>query len=88
MTSGKKDPIGYITSKTTGVHKEITCHPKLKDIINIDAKYSNMLDCGILIKIDGKYLKAFVQSNSLGFTIWDDEYFYNEDLINDLCEEY
>jgi hypothetical protein len=29
MASGKKDPIGDITSKTTGVHKEITCHPKL-----------------------------------------------------------
>ncbi|HLS38933.1 MAG TPA: hypothetical protein VK023_11765 [Sphingobacterium bovisgrunnientis] len=88
MASGKKDPIGDITSKTTGVHKEITCHPKLKDIINIDAKYSNIIDCGILIKIDGKYLKAFVQSNSFGFAIWDDEYFYNEDLIKDLSEEF
>lgn len=85
---GKKDPIGDITSKTTDVHKEITCHPKSIEIVNIDVKYSNIIDCGILIKIDGKYLKAFVQSNCFGFAIWDDEYFYNEDLINDLCEKY
>jgi hypothetical protein len=86
--TGKKDVLGEILSNTIGGCEEITCHPKSEEAKNIDRKYSNLIDCGLLIQIDGKCLKAFVESNGFGFHISDDKYFHNIDELKDIAGQY
>jgi hypothetical protein len=83
LVSGKKDPLGDIVAKTFGGCEEITCHPKSEEAKIADPKYSNLIDCGLLIQIDGKCLKAFVESNGFGFHIWDDKYFHDIEELKD-----
>ncbi|WP_298144402.1 hypothetical protein [Flavobacterium sp.] len=86
--TGKKDPFGDVLSKTLCGCEEITCHPKSDEVKNVDPKYSNLIDCGLLVQIDGKCLKAFVESNGLGFHVWDDKYFHNIDELKELAGRY
>jgi len=88
LLKGKKDPMADIISRTKGVHQEITCHPKAEEVRHIESKYANLIDCGLLSQIDGKYLKAFVQSNSYGFHMPEDGYFYDLELLNDIAKNY
>ncbi len=81
---GKSDPLDEIISKTTGVGAEYICHPKSQEAKNVDLNFANLLDVGLLIEIENKYLRAFLQSNGFGFHIWEDKYFYEtEDLKED-----
>ncbi|MDP4285523.1 MAG: hypothetical protein Q8891_13945 [Bacteroidota bacterium] len=88
LITGKKDVLGDILSKTIGGCKEITCHPKSEEAKNIDTKYSNLIDCGLLIQIDGKCLKAFVESNGYGFHVSDDKYFNDIEELKDITGQY
>ncbi len=86
--TGNKDPLGDIVSKTIGGCEEITCHPKAEEVKHVDPQYSNLIDCGLLVQIDGKYLKAFVESNGFGFHVWDDKYFHNIEELKDIVGQY
>jgi hypothetical protein len=51
-------------------------------------KIANRIN-GLLLEIENKYLKAFLQSNGFGFHIWKDKYFYETDALkkdNELYE--
>ena len=63
LVTGKTDPMADILSQTIGGCEEITCHPKSDEAKKIDPRYSNLIDCGLLLQIDRKCLKAFVQNN-------------------------
>ncbi|MEA5006486.1 MAG: hypothetical protein VB022_08760 [Rikenellaceae bacterium] len=84
----KKDPFGDVLSKTIGGCEEITCHPKSDEAKNADPSFSNLIDCGLLIQIEGKCLKAFVESNGFGFHIWNDKYFFDIDELKDIAGQY
>lgn len=86
--TGKNDPFNDVLSQTIGICEEITCHPKSDEAKNVAPKYSNLIDCGLLIQVDGKYLKAFVESNGFGFHIWNDKYFFEMDELKDIAEQY
>jgi hypothetical protein len=86
--TGKKDVLGDILSKTIGGCQEITCHPKSDEAKNIDAKYSNLIDCGLLIQIEGKCLRAFVENNGYGFHVSEDKYFYDVDELKEIAGQY
>jgi len=88
IVTGKKDPIGDIVSQTLGGYEEITCHPKSEEAKNANPVYSNLIDCGLLIQIDGKFLKAFAEGNGFGFHIWNDKYFHDYEELKDTFEEY
>jgi hypothetical protein len=78
------NPIESILSETIGGCEEIICHPKSDEVKNINPKYANILDVGLLLEIEGKCLKAFIQNNTFGFHIWDEKYFFKpEDLKED-----
>ncbi|SDY05674.1 hypothetical protein SAMN05444411_1169 [Lutibacter oricola] len=80
----RKDPIDEIISDTIGVGTEYICNPNSDDVKLIDSNYCNLLDVGLLIEIDGKYLRAFLQDNGYGFHIFDDKFFYEkDDLVED-----
>ncbi len=88
LVTGKKDPFGDVLSKTIGGCEEITCHPKSAEAKNADPRYSNHIDCGLLIQIDGKCLKAFVENNCFGFNILDDNYFFDTDELKHIAGQY
>jgi hypothetical protein len=88
IAKGKTDPLDEIISKTTGIGAEYVCHPKSKEVESVDLEYSNLLDVGLLIEIDNKYLRAFLQSNGFGFHIWKDKYFYETDELKEDVEQY
>lgn len=74
-----KDPLDNILSETTGSGAEYICQPKSKQAERVNPNFSNIIDLGLLLEIDGKFLRAFVETNSFGFHIWDDEYLFNKD---------
>jgi hypothetical protein len=88
IIKGKTDPLDEIISKTTGIGAEYICHPKSKEVENVDLEYSNLLDVGLLIEIENKYLRAFLQSNGFGFHIWENKYFYETDDLKEDVELY
>ena len=47
-----------------------------------------MLDVGLLIEIENKYLRAFLQSNGFGFHIWQDKYLYETEELKEDTELY
>ncbi len=81
IISGKKNPWTDLQSKASGAWAEITCHPNSDIAKNAELKYSNLVDCGLLVQIDGKYLKAYVERNGFGFHIWDEKYFFDIDEL-------
>lgn len=84
LIKGKSDPLDEIISKTTGVGAEYICHPKSQEAGNVDLNFANLIDVGLLIEIENKYLRAFLESNGFGFHIWEDKYFFEkEDLKRD-----
>ncbi len=80
----EKDPIDDLFSRSIGGGEEIICHPKSEEINKVNPDYSNLLDFGILLEIEGKCLKSFLETNGFGFHIWDDKYFFEP---NELEEE-
>lgn len=88
LITGNTDPINNLISKAIGGCEEITCHPKSDDAKKADPRYSNLIDCGLLLQIDGKCLKAFVEKNGFGFHIWKEKYFFNLTELIDLPKQY
>jgi hypothetical protein len=88
LFTGKKDAFGDLFSKATGGSEEVTCHPNSDEAKNIDPKYSNLIDCGLLVQIDGKCLKAFVECNGFGFDVWEDKYFHNINELKEIVGQY
>ena len=88
IVTGKKDAWGDILSKTIGGCEEIICHPRSEEAKKVDPKFSNQIDCGLLLQIDGKFLKAFVESNGFGFHIWDEKFFYDVGELKEIAGQY
>lgn len=88
LLSGKPDPVGEILADSIGGYQEIICHPKSKQVEGINLKYSNVIDVGLLIQIDGKCLKAFVENNGFGFQIWNDKYFCDIEELKEASTMY
>ena len=86
--TGKADAFGDISSKAIGGGEEFTCHPKSDEAKKVDPKHSNLIDCGLLLQIDGKCLKAFVERNGFGFHIWDEKYFFDIDELKEIAKQY
>ena len=84
----KSDPVDALTAKATGGGMEYTCHPKSDEAKKVDAKYSNIIDCGLLLKIEEEYLPAFITSNAYGFHLWDNKYFHSFKDIEDVAGQY
>ncbi len=65
---------------------EYTCHPKSDEAKNIDHTYSNLIDCGLLLKVDGEYLPAFITSNAYGFHLWITNIFTDLKILKKLLD--
>ena len=84
---GKKDPLDDIISKSAGSWEEITCHPNSIETKSINPKHSNLIDCGLLIEIDGKILEAYVQRNGFGFN-HENNYFSDIEEVKEIAQQY
>ena len=86
--NGKREPIDIIKSGITGIGNEYVCHPKSKETKSIDLNYTNLLDVGLLIEIENKYIKAYIQSNGFGFHISNQKYFYDSEELKEDTQLY
>jgi hypothetical protein len=84
----KKDPLGDMFAKSAGMYNTFVNHPQSTEAKNTDPKYSNLIDCGLLIRVEGKFLKAFVEENGYGFQIWDDKYFFDKFELKEIYQQY
>jgi hypothetical protein len=88
LVTGKADPLGEMLSESIGCCEKATCNPRSDEAKKIDPKHSNIIDCGVLLQIDGKILKAFVEGNWFGFHIWDEKFFHDFDELKVISEQY
>ncbi len=56
--------LSQILSETTGKHEEILCNPQSKEAAQVNPNFANLVDVGILLEIDGKWLGCFSNCNS------------------------
>ena len=80
-----EDLVGDLLSKTSWGYFEIVCKPNSKEAKSINPKHANLLDVGLLIKINDKYLRAYLRNNGYGFHIWDGKFFFSE---KELTQDY
>jgi len=88
ILKGKNDPFDNLIAQSSGGGEEIICHPKSEEADNVNPAYSNLLDVGLLIEIEGKGLKAFLENNGYGFHIWDDKYFFEPKDLENVLQSY
>ena len=63
----KSDPIlSHLLSEATGGHEEFVCNPKSDEAAELNVKFANLVDSGILLETEQGYLSCF--SNGNGFT--------------------
>jgi hypothetical protein len=86
--SGKKDPLNDILAKTNGSWEEITCHPKSNEIKYVNPKHSNLIDCGLILEIEGEILEAYVRCNGFGFNVDENNFFSNVEEVKQIAEKY
>jgi hypothetical protein len=79
----KADPVEKITLKTVGVHEEISCNPDSVEAKSVDSQYANLIDKGLLLKINDIYLPTYINMNSYGFHVVDKKFFYTLDELED-----
>ena len=84
----RNDILQKLLAETIGGCEEITCHPNSEQAKKVQKEYSNLLDCGLLLNIEGKYLKVFVESNGYGFYILNEKYFFDLDEIKDIPQQF
>jgi len=88
LLTGKPDPFGVLLAGSVGGCQEITCHPKSEQASKVDPKYSNLIEVGLLLQIDGKFIKAFVESNGYGFPVWEDKFFFDIEELKETALQY
>lgn len=84
----KTDPVNALTAKATGYGESYVCHPNSEEAKKVNAPYSNIIDCGLILQIDGNFLFAFVQSNGYGFPIWNNKNFHSFKDLEEIAEQY
>lgn len=81
----RKSKIEKILEGTSSsYHSEVICNPDAEEIKDVPQEYSNIIDVGLLLKIENSFLPAFVRGNGYGFPHLETKPFLNlEDLKKD-----
>lgn len=79
----ESNSIEELLSNTTWWYSEIICKPGSKESYKISKNYSNLLDVWILLKINNRYLKIFIDNNAFWYWFADKK---EEWLCNNLEE--
>ena len=88
ILTGRNDPFDELFSQSTGGSEEIICHPKSEEVNKVNPDDSNLLDIGLLLVIEGKSLKAFVENNGFVFNVWNDKYFFEPNELEEEAQLY
>ncbi|SNS47845.1 hypothetical protein SAMN06295967_110111 [Belliella buryatensis] len=88
LFTGKQDYLGDMFAKVDGCYETFISHPLSINAKDVNPEFSNLVDCGLLIQIEGKMLKAFVEDNSYGFHVFNDKYFFAKEEIKEIYDKY
>lgn len=88
LLTGKSNPIDKIFTDIVEGCEIIICHPESGEAKAVDSNFSNLIDCGLLIQIENKCLKAFVENNGYGFLIYKDKFFHEIKELKRIAGQY
>ena len=58
--------IANLMDKSTGGHSEVVCHPQSTEAKSANPEFANLVDAGIMLKIDNQMLLCFSSHNGFG----------------------
>jgi hypothetical protein len=61
----RADPmLSKLLADATGHHEERYCRPDSEEAAGVDPQFANLVDAGVMLEVDGKYLGCFSNGNS------------------------
>lgn len=71
-------------------HSEIVCRPDSEELKHVNPNYSNLVDAGIVLEVDGKFLACYADSNGylLKTSFLDEEVVISNSLRNYQLHEF
>lgn len=85
---GKNDPFNKLWSELDGMSTEFNCNPKNEQANLAMKEFSNLVDAGVLLQIDGKYLQVYADQNFYGFNVRNNHYFTDFSELGDIYTLY
>jgi len=73
---------------TSSYHAEVICNPDSEEAKNVKKMYSNVIDVGLLLKIENLFLQAFVRGNGYGFPHLEGKPFLNSEEFKSELTQY
>lgn len=85
----RKSKIEKLLEGTTSrYHLEVICNPDSEEAKDLKKEYSNVIDVGLLLKIENLYLQAFVRGNGYGFSHLEGKPFLNSEELQSALTKY
>ena len=79
--TGVDDLFKKALATTIGGYDEVICHPNSEQARSLDPANANLLTVGLLLQIEGRYLRAFIPDNAYGFGIFANNFFIPQEEI-------
>ena len=89
ISNVKKSEIEKILEGTSSsYHSTINCQPNSAESKKARPEFSNIIDVGLVIKIENEFLPVFVQSNSFGFGHLEKKFLLRESELKQIINNY
>jgi len=73
---------------SSSYHSVITCRPNSSESKKARLEFSNIIDVGLVLKIENEFLPVFVQSNSFGFGHLERKFLLLESELKEIINNY
>jgi len=77
-----------IEGTSSSYHSVITCRPNSAKSKKARPEFSNIIDVGLVLKIENEFLPVFVQSNSFGFGHLERNFLLTENELKKIINNY
>ena len=89
ISNVKQSEIEKILGRTSSsYHSVITCRPNSSESKKAHPEFSNIIDVGLVLKIENEFLPVFVQSNSFGFGHLERKFLLLESELKEIINNY
>jgi len=83
-----KDKFDTLINQIDGITNDFLINPGSVLPDNLDPASTNLVDVGILIGLNNKYIKAFIEDNSDDFLNYEEKYIYDSIDFSDMNRQY